>query len=287
MPRESWTRRQRDEVRLRTGIVDGTVLAMAVWEIDLIVQGPLTLRERFSLREQKGHDPDDPFFSNVSLGSNSRGFSATVEARADNQGLAYEAAFIFFGRMLDALALEVNEPLLLRDNREPQAGSARFQNRRILTRAEVANAFSVVSRFRLENPALLRSLSWYRKGSNTEDRFDQFLALWNAIEHVSASNYARIPNVDLKRARGGSKNQIWACFNALWPTADLWSDAAARNRWLDTGNQLRNEIAHGFVDVTLPKVQEVSTQLPVLRDIARQYLIGWRDTLTGRLQREI
>ena len=79
------------------------------WEVDLFVDGPVTLPHRLRITQQKGFRPGNPFYSNIEISSiPSGGLRATVTARASNEQLAFEAAVVFFGRMLDVLAFKVD-----------------------------------------------------------------------------------------------------------------------------------------------------------------------------------
>jgi hypothetical protein len=255
---------------------------MAIWEIDLLVQGPVVVSRSFARREQKGFEPADPFYSNIRFKPHSSGIAATVEARAGSREPAFKAAFVFVGRMLDALALTVNESLVLRGLGDEQRLSRRADNRRIVEQYEIEAAFADANRLRLSHPEVSRSLGWYRKGLNSPDPFDQFMSFWNAIEVVCSASYRRVPGVEIARAAEGSKNQMWACFDALWddpnhPLPDL------RGAWLDTGHRLRNGLAHGAAEVTIEKVEEVAEFLRGLQVVTQLFLCGWRDAMLERL----
>jgi hypothetical protein len=87
-----------------------------VWEVTLVVYGSITVEETFRLSELKGlRLKDDPFYSDIEIRRNRAvsGIEATVTAYAATENLAREAAILFFGQMLDALAIKIKQPLYL------------------------------------------------------------------------------------------------------------------------------------------------------------------------------
>lgn len=111
--------------------------------MDLFVGGPVTLRRHFSTTQQKGFRPENPFYSSINISKvSSGGLRATVTARASDEQLAFEAAVVFFGRMLDVLALTVNLPLFLSSTDQgPPGGRSRHDSRRVVEHWEIEDAF--------------------------------------------------------------------------------------------------------------------------------------------------
>jgi hypothetical protein len=86
-----------------------------IWEISLTVYGSITVDKKLRFSELKGFLSNDPFYSDIEISRNttSAGVKATVTAYAPTGQLAHEAAILFFGQMLDALAIQINQPLYL------------------------------------------------------------------------------------------------------------------------------------------------------------------------------
>lgn len=249
------------------------------WEVDLFVDGPLTLRRRFSTMQQKGFRSEDPFYSNIEITGTPSGLRATVTARASNEQLAFEAAVFFFGRMLDVLAFEIDRPLFLSftERERPRNGRVRQDVRRIIEPQEIENAFQAVDDLSTTDAPFLRSLSWYRKGLHTEDPFDKFLAFWIAIERVAAEYFQIVPEVDLERAKNGSKSQVWECFKAVWGPCKQWPNIPGNDKWIDENYEIRTDIAHGIRSVDIQKVASVVDKLDTIRQVTHRFLRDWRE----------
>lgn len=251
------------------------------WEVDLFVDGPVTLSRRHRTTQQKGFRPENPFYSDVEVtGIPSGGLRATVTARALSERLAFDAAVVFFGRMLDALAFEVDLPLFLSLTEQgPRNSRVRHHSRRIIGSRQIDNAFRVADDLGMTEPAFLRSLGWYRKGLYTEDPLDKFLAFWNSIEIVAAGYYKTVEAIDQERAEQGSKNQIWGCFIALWGTCERWPNIPGDDRWIDENYEIRTKIAHGISPVGIEIVTLVVNRLDVIQRVAHRFLRDWREEI--------
>lgn len=248
-----------------------------VWEVVLYVDGPVTLRDRMVTTQQKGFRVDDPFYSDIEIRSVSSGLKATVTARALNAAVAYRAAVVFFGRMLDALTLTVNRPMHLNLTENQRTPTDRHEVRRVIEHDQVANAFRDAHNWANHRSSFLRALGWYRKGLTTNDPLDRFLAFWNAMEIVASRYYGCVDSIDKERAKGRSKSQVWECFKALWGPCEQWPVIAGRNLWIDESHSVRNAIAHGVAFVGIETVSTVADRLPVMEEISYQFLADWRD----------
>jgi hypothetical protein len=256
----------------------------SIWEVDLRIDGPVTVAKKVPLSEQKGFREDDPFFSEIKIDRSPFGLDATITARAENDDLAGKAALFFFGRMLDALTLDVDEPMnvILADMRA--SGREISRRRRRIEADSFVKAFQEALLFSREHPTFLRSLGWYRKGLNTADPFDQFIAFWNAIAVVASKYFAGVKGVDLKRARKGIVNQVWACLLAVWGPNEGWPLVGGNKRWVDEMNRVRNLVVHGVASVDVTQLAEVARYIPVLRQVSHAFLHDWR--LSPHFQRE-
>lgn len=248
-----------------------------IWEVVLYVDGPVTVRRRFHTTQQKGCRLDDPFYSDIDIAGQPSGLRATVTARAPHHTLAYKAAVFFFGHMIDALTLVVNRPMYLSLTERERSYGQRHDVRRIIEPTQLEHAFGEAYTLARSSPSFLRSLGWYRKGLTTEDPLDRFLAFWNAIEIVASKYFRYVPSIDQERAKKGSKNQVWACFDALWGPCSAWPVIPGQTKWIDESYAVRLDVAHGVAFINVHKVGEVADRLPVIEDICYRFLSGWRE----------
>ena len=259
---------------------------MAIWEVDLRVDGAVTVAHAITFSQQKGFRPDDAFYSEIEIRRASFGLEATITARAENEELAAKAALFFFGRMLDALILEVDVSLRLTLSNLDSRIRDDINSRRRIEQLTFETAFNEALQLSRENPVFLRSLGWYRKGLSTSDPFDQFLAYWNSIAIVASKYFATCPDVDLERAKKGIINQIWPCFLAVWGSNNKWPLIPGNEKWIDDGNELRNLVAHGGASIDVKYVGELSGQLPLLRQVAHRFLTDWRKSTHFKPERK-
>jgi len=236
------------------------------------------------METQKGFQVDDPFYSAIEIEARPMtGFRAMITARANSSDAASMAGMVFFGQMLDALTLTVNKAMTLYGPLTERDGGTRQRQdvRRIVDRAEFESSFSEAQSLRSGSPSFLRALGWYRKGLTTEDPFDAYLALWNAIELVASKYYHYVPTIDKDRAKAGSKSQLWECFKALWGDCDHWPTITGNRNWIDNGYEIRTDVAHGRRSITVEDVEHVAAEIPKLSDVAYRFLVDWRARFLG------
>jgi hypothetical protein len=252
---------------------------MPIWEVTLFVDGPVSVRDRVRTTRPEGFR--NPFESEIKIQSVPSGLRATVTVRAPDQPLAYQAAVVFFGRMLDALTLTVNLPMFLSLTERKRTGAESHDTRRLIEPDEIEKAFDEADNLarREEGRPFLKSLGWYRKGLTADDPLDSFLAYWNAIERVSSDYYKADPDTDKKRATKGSKSRVWECFKALWGECEKWPVVPRRMDWIDKSCDTRNEIAHGQAPIDIRYVAEVAGRLPEINKVCYGFLTGWRERL--------
>jgi hypothetical protein len=248
-----------------------------IWEVVLHVDGPVTVRRRVLTTQQKGFRVDDPFYSDIEIMGMPSGLKATVTARAPDHVVAYKAAVYFFGHMLDALTLAVNRPMYLSLTERERVPAQRHVVRRVIEREQFEDAFSDAHLLARGSPSFLRSLGWYRKGLTTDDPLDKFLAFWNAIEIVASKYYHYVPSIDKERAKKGSKNQVWARFEALWGPCAEWPVIPGQAKWIDESYAVRLDVAHGVAFIDIHKVAQVAERLPAIEEVCYRFLRGWRD----------
>jgi hypothetical protein len=251
------------------------MLDIPTWEVTLFVYGPIATKRLIQLNEPKGFElGNDPFYSDIKIERSSSGIKAEVSAYASTEELAYKAALLFFGQMLDVLALKINLPLYLSlYDRKISLKEEAYKTRRIVTREEWRTAFREARLLALSETTYLRALGWYRKGLHTEDPFDKFLAFWNSIEIVTNKYHPPIPSDKAT----GSKSKIWESFKKLWGDCKNWPVIPGQTKWIDDNNEIRNKIAHGTQPIDIETIDEVIKMLDDIQKVAYEFIVGWRE----------
>lgn len=252
---------------------------MRIYNVELLVSGPVTVRRLIDFRTDKELDLGNVFQSDISIRTHKQGFLISSTVFTADQDRAYKVALLFIGKMLDILAMRTNSPLIVSLNEYRQFAD-RNTVRAVIDRDEFRFCFELARELNLNENKLLRAFSWYRKGLYTEDPFDKFLAFWNAIS-VVADGYCN----DNERTRQGIINKIWDCFVTLWGECANWEYVNGNDRWVNDNNDIRNRIAHGGVTVDVQYVENVISQLPAVQNVAYKFLIEWAERL-GRQVRQ-
>jgi hypothetical protein len=245
---------------------------MPIWEVDLFIDGPISVNRQLNLNVAKGFRLVDQFYSDVELRKSSLGVSATVTARADNQKLWRKAALFFFGQMLDVLAVQITQPLYIGLIEGQSIRSARQTVRRLVSEEWLA-AFNEARALAKNEPTFLRAMGWYRKGLYTEDPFDRFLAFWNSIEIVAAKYHPKT-----EAAKGGTKNQTSECFRVLWGDRTTWPFIADDEFWIRDNYEVRKDIAHGIASINVEQVEPVLQKLDIIENVSHRFLRDWRSS---------
>ncbi len=250
------------------------MIDVPVWEVKLVVYGSITVEKTLSLNEPKGFQLRGQFYSDIEIRRRrgSAGIEATITAFAPSRQLAHEAAILYFGQMLDALAVQIDQPLYLNFGDRLRNGSEIHDTLRRVTKKEWQEAFKEARLLAMTEPTFLRALGWYRKGLYTEDPFDKFLAFWNSIEIVAGKYHPPIPEGRAK----GSISQIWESFKSIWGECDSWSIIPCQTKWIDDNYKIRNTIAHGIEPVDIETVKDVVTKIDTLQSLAHKFLMDWR-----------
>jgi hypothetical protein len=242
------------------------------WTTDILVNGPIDIDKEISFRSRKDIEFGDPLYSNVNISKDRNSIKLSVNSFAPDIEYGKKAALIFSGLALDVLSVKTKCPLYV--GVEEQKLGRYFNNYDILrtvTEDEWKFSFQEARLLKLTEPTFLRALGWYRKGQNSDDPFDKFLAFWNSIE-VVASKY-HTPN---ERTRQGIKNQIWQCFLDLWGDCNNWKIIAGQKGWIDDSYKDRKNVAHGIISIDIASIQEISNKLSVIEKLANIFLVEWR-----------
>lgn len=245
-----------------------------IWEVTLYVYGPITVDRYLNLNAPKGFRLADPFYSDVNIRSSKVGIDATVTAYASTGELARKAALLFFGQMLDALALQIDRPLNLSLNGTIPIRAKIYDARRRVEKDEWQEAFREARLLALTETTFLRALSWYRKGLNTEDPFDKFLAFWNSIEIVVSKYHPPIP----EGKATGIISQTWESFKDIWGECEHWPVINSNMSWIDDNYNVRLDIAHGIKPIGIETVEFVLAKLDTINQVACTFLKDWRRT---------
>lgn len=241
------------------------------WQVECYVSGPLKVSTPIKLREQKGINLDDPFYSDIEITNTTSGVKVTVTAFASTDELARRAGLFFVGQMLDVLTFSLNQPINLSLQKGPKFTQNEFDVQRIIEKIEWSNSFKISRQLSFDEPTFLRAIGWYRKGLCTEDPLDKFLAFWNSIEIV-ANKYH--PPLQPGRAKG-AKNFIWACFIELWGNCTQWPVIPGETNWIDENYDKRVEIAHGTSSVDIEQVERVLNMITRIKPLAYGFLQQW------------
>jgi len=237
------------------------------WKVDLAISGPIAVDDAQSMLVEKGHR--DPFWTPVSIKNAEHGVKIEVNARASSIDEANSSAVYFVGQMLDVLCLRTDMPLQV-SLFGPVFRPLSTHVKRIISGDEWQEAFQQGREHGIRRTTFARALSWYRKGLGSEDPLDKLLAFWVSIEAIG-SKYAK----SSQKTEKGIVNKICDCFDQLWGDVSNWRVIPNEADWVNKYNNLRNDIAHGVISVDIKKIQEISTQLPKLRELAYVFLSDW------------
>jgi hypothetical protein len=251
---------------------------MRIYNVELLVSGPVTVRRQINFNTDKELDFGNVFRSDISIKKHQQGFVISSTVYTADQDRAYKVALLFIGKMLDILSLKTKSTLNVSLNEYRQIADRNIV-RAVIDVDEFRFCFDLARQLNLNENKLLRAFSWYRKGLYTEDPFDKYLAFWNSIS-VVADGYCN----DNDRTRQGIINKIWDCFVTLWGDCANWEYINGNDRWVNDNNEIRNKIAHGGVTVDIQYVENVINQLETVQNVAYKFLTQWADRLGRRIE---
>lgn len=252
---------------------------MRMYNVELLVSGPITTTSSFNFNTEKELDFGNIFSSEVSIKKHSQGFLISSTVYTADQYRAYKVGLLFIGKMLDVLTMKTNSALNVSNNEYRQLTKNNNIVRAVIDKEEFRFCFKLARDLNLNENKLLRAFSWYRKGLYTEDPFDKFLAFWNSIS-VVADGYCN----DNERTRQGIINKIWDCFTTLWGECNNWEYVNGNDRWINDNNDVRNKIAHGGVTVDIQYVENVINQLESVQKVAYNFLTQWAVRINRNLE---
>jgi len=251
---------------------------MPEWYVALSVCGPISVRRRLFINVEKGYDL--PFWTNVSISRIYNGVKIEVTARAEGQEEANEAGLFFVGQALDVLSLRTNLPITMfladSENEIKTIGA-----KRLVVEQEWEEVFRSGRYLGLTRPAFSRAVSWYRKGLESNNPIDRFMALWTSMESV-ASQCAR----QNERTALGIINKICDCFDQLWTDEAHWKVIPSNVAHLNKLYNYRNTITHGAVAIQIENLKEIAHELSLVQTLAFNFLTDAEHNLTERHDHE-
>lgn len=236
-----------------------------IWEVDIDIIGPISIKESIAFKQEKGYDADQ-FYSDISLHNESFGISATLTAYADTIDIAKTVAFVYLGRMIDVLVLDNDLPLILQEHGNHFIPHAQVTARRQFNKEELELAFKVARKLEMEQRVLLKAIGWYSKGKTSNNALDSFLSYWNVIEIVGKEYHT-----ENEKTKRGVKNKIFQCFLEYFGPQEKWG---VPDGWIDEMHEKRSSIAHGGEEATSAAIHEVSTLIPLLAQTAKRIVIA-------------
>lgn len=260
------------------------------WEVTIYISGPIKIEEDIKFNSRKDFEYNEALYSNIRISKNHRSENSYVvilNSYSHDQEQARKWALIFLGMAIDVLSVQSNCPIELSLVNRREYDDEPKSETRIITRDEWINSFKESRLLKFTEPTFLKALGWYRKGLNSQDIFDSYLAYYNALEIVAGKYHT--PN-DL--TKNGAKNQIWQCFKELWgDNPDSWKiNYNKKDKWIDAFNQSRVDIAHGLINIDVKSIDEISQKLLVIKEVVYTFLVEWRQLKLnpeGKLTEEI
>lgn len=242
------------------------------WTTNIFVNGPIEVERDISFRSRKDIEFGDPLYSNVNIKKDKDGIKLSVNSFAPDIEFGKKAALIFSGLALDVLSVKTKCPLYVSlHEQRPRSNYYVHEILRTVTEEEWKFAFQESRLLTLTEPTFLRALGWFRKGLNSDDPFDKFLAFWNSIEVVAGKYHT--PN---EKTSHGVKNQIWQCLFELWGECKDWKIIGGQTDWIDNNYYNRNNVAHGIISIDVASIEEISNKLSIIEKLANIFLIEWR-----------
>jgi len=242
------------------------------WIVRLYISGPVSVENKIKFSALKGWQSDsDPFYSDIEIKNNRRnGLKVFVSAFAPTKHLANQAALLFFGQILDTLAIKINLPMSLSLFDKNMIRDEEHTTRRVVQTDEWKSAYYETLRLKGEQ-TFMRAMGWYRKGLYTEDPIDKFLAFWNSIGIISTKYHP-----DNENSSKGSKSQMWECFKSLWGDVADWPIIPNQKSWIDDNYEIRTSIAHGTITVDVQEIGKIIDKIQIIEDVAHRFIDDWR-----------
>lgn len=237
------------------------------WEIGMSITGDVAVRHAIEIDVMKGSR--NPFMTTVRIENAHHGVNLKVISQGSSAKGASHSGLFFVGEMLNILCLHLDTSLYLSLS-DADIGTLAKSVRRIISRDEWINMFSLGREYGQSRPVFARALSWYRKGLNSEDQIDKLLAIWLSLE-VIGKNYG----INTHKTKSEIVNRITHCFNCVWETPNSWPIIPSGESWFYHIKEKRNEIAHGTFKIHPESLEAISEDVSKIQKLARSFLLAW------------
>jgi hypothetical protein len=237
---------------------------------------------RHTQRAIKSHNSGRDFFTDITLhDSRSGGMRVEYTVTANSPSTAERAGAVYLSQLCDLLSVVTRSPVWfympdedVRDERMRLHRRASTVDR-ILTEEEWSWITGNLVFLRRQHPRFLAAASWYRKGLIGRDSLEDFCCFWRVIERLGYSYASKSDWSKEKKAKSNVKD----CVQQL--THDLFSDSSAPNILRDQKMvsdiiQLRNDLSHGNIPITLEVIDAATSRLKPLEHAAFLVLHGIR-----------
>lgn len=250
---------------------------MRIYEVQFYIEGPIKFKNNLNFQTTKELDLGRIFDSEINVRTTPRGNMIYATVYTDNIDRAEKVATLFIGKMLDVLSVITNCKL---DSSLFENRNINYNIKTIVNVHEIQRAFELARELNLhiENNKMLRAYSWYRKGLNSENTLDKFLAFWNSISVVSDAFCE-----DNERTRNGIINRIWDCFIQVWGQYQNWPFVNGNENWVNEHNAIRNQIAHGGVTVDIDYIHNILDKIIILEKVNYRFLQDFSQRLNIEL----
>jgi hypothetical protein len=237
--------------------------------------GPLRPEPELHRRTErviKAHTNERDHFTDITLldGRNSGGMVVQYSVTAFSPKSARRVGLVYLSHLCDLLSAVTQCPIVFHtsdeDAREERVRSSRHSIRvdRTLKQEEWSWVTGSLVAIRKDHHRFLAAASWYRKGLIGNDCLDDFCCFWRVIERL-AESYADKSNwPDGEKGVRKSVAQLTADLFSSGGTPALLQDAARVKRVID----LRNDISHGNVPITVDMIDTASDELEALEEAA-------------------
>ncbi|QDO94649.1 hypothetical protein FNB79_11995 [Formosa sediminum] len=246
---------------------------MRIYEVQFFIDGPIKFENNINFQTTKELDLGRVFDSDINIKTTHRNNVINSTVRTIDSERAEKVAGLFIGKMLDVLCVITNCKL---DINTYENRNVSYNIKTIVEFSEIQRAFELARELNLhtDNSKMLRAFSWYRKGLNTENTLDKFLAFWNSISVVSDAFCE-----NNERTRSGTINRIWNCFIQVWGECSEWPHILGNENWVNEHNAIRNQIAHGGITIDIEYVNDILDKINILQKVNYKFLRDFSEKL--------
>lgn len=239
---------------------------------------------KHALKSMKGKEK---FFTEITL----RGMRTTGQMTVDfsitasSPASAERAGIVYLGQLSDILSSITREPVRFLMPRENAHEDRRFYNRtsthidRVLTLEEWNWIIESLVPLRQKHPRYLAAASWYRKGLCGIDPLEIVCCYWRVVERLSLSycTKGKLPKDNDGKPICSAKNCVRQFIEERGLTG-ISNGVLDEDENLKKIVKLRNDISHGNEPITPILIEEASSLVRSLEEVAYECLAVIRDT---------